>query len=170
MKQLLHFPRTRLSEGAREFGGVTREEAIKGALDQMESMRGDADLMIEKSIATLEQIAAAPQDGGFFSPGQMSAMLARCDQIVTLAGTFGYRALDAATCCLCDLLEGLRQSGLKDIASIRVHVRTMRLLAPGAPPLAAGHQNKVLAELTKILAHHGFARASDMADKAGTAS
>jgi hypothetical protein len=167
MKRLIHFPKTALSELVKDFGGFNRDDAIRGAQTELESMRAEADKVIEASVAALEQIAAAPEAPDGFSPGQMYAILVRCDQIVTLAGTFGYPALDTATRCLCDLTDGLRQEGDNDVASVKVHVRTMRLLAPGSPPLSPIHQEMVLSELAKILTHRGFARASDTADKAG---
>jgi hypothetical protein len=168
MKRLIHFPKTSLSELVTDFGGLNRDDAIRGAQGELESMRAEADKVIESSIAALEQIAAAPEGADGYSPGQMYAILVRCDQIVTLAGTFDYPALDTATRCLCDLTDGLRQEGRNDVASVKVHVRTMRLLAPGAPPLSPAHQEMVLSELAKILTHHGFDRASDAADAAGT--
>lgn len=166
MKRMIHFPRIRLWELVREFGGVNRDDAIAGAQTELESMRGQADQAIGAGIAALEEIVAAPEDATGYSDGQMVRILACCDQIVTLAGTFGYTALDSATRCLCDLADGLRQAGAADVPAIQVHARTMRLLAPGAPPLPAEHQDRVLTELAKILTHHGFTRAGDAADSA----
>jgi len=167
MKRLVHFPKTRLSELVKEFGGANRDDAIVGAQDELESMRGETDRVIGESISALEAIAGAPQDKTGYSPDQMDQMLALCDQTVTLAGTFGYKGLDEAARYLCDLLDGLREAGTGDVPSVVVHVRTMRLLAPGSPPLPPAHQDTVLAELAKILTHHGFSRAADTADKAG---
>jgi hypothetical protein len=170
MKRLIHFPKTALSELVKDFGGMNRDAAIKGAQEELESMRGQADTVIEASIAALEQIGAAPQKADGFSSGQVYEILVRCDQIVTLAGTFGYPALDTAARCLCDLLEGLKEKSAGDIAAIRVHLRTLRLLAPGAAPLPAAQQEIVLSELAKILTHYGFDRASDAADRTSLAS
>jgi hypothetical protein len=167
MKRLIHFPKTALSALVKDFGGLNRDDAIKGAQSELESMRAEADTVIAASLAALEQIAAAPEGDGGFSAGQMYEILVRCDQIVTLAGSFNYPALDTAARCLCDLTDGLRQEGGNDVPSVRVHVRTMRLLAPGSPPLPPAHQETVLSELAKILTHHGFGRASDAADAAG---
>ncbi len=170
MKRLIHFPKTTLSELVQDFGGMNRDAAIKSAQAELESLRGQADGVIEASIAALEQIGAAPQNADGYSPAQLYEVLVRCDQIVTLAGTFGYRALDTAARCLCDLLEGLRERGTGDIAAIRVHLRTLRLLAPGATTLPAPQQEMVLSELAKILTHYGFDRASDVADRTSLAS
>ena len=166
MKRMTHFPRLSLADTINGFGGVSRDEAVQAATEQLETLRGDADQAIEESLSAIEQLCATPQAGSAYSAAQLSGMLVRCDQIVTLAGTFGYRALDDATRYLCDLADGLLRSGTSDVPSVTVHVRAMRLLAPGSPPLAPGHQEKVLSELGRILAHHGYPRANDLADKA----
>jgi hypothetical protein len=133
-------------------------------------MRAEADRVIGETLSALEAIAGAPANKTHYSPDQMEQMLACCDQTVTLAGTFGYKGLDDAARCLCDLLDGLRTTQAGDVPSVTVHVRTMRLLAPGSPPLPPAHQDMVLAELAKILTHHGFSRAADTADKADPAT
>lgn len=167
MKRLVHFPKTRLSEAVKEFGGLGRDDAIQGAQERLESMRGEADQAICDGISALEAIADAPHEKTAYSPGQMNQMLAHCDQTVTLAGTFGYKGLDDAARCLCDLLDGLQEADIRDVPSVAVHVRAMRLLAPGSPPLPAAHQDMVLTELAKILTHHGIVRAADTVEKTG---
>ena len=170
MKRLIHFPKTTLSELVDDFGGMNRDDAIRGAQRELESMCTQADQAIDAGIAALQRISAAPDGDGGHSPAQLHEILVHGDQIVTLAGMFGHWALDGAARCLCDLMDGLRQEGRSDTASISVHVRAMRLLAPGSPPLPAEHQELVLAELAKILSHHGYSRASDLADGADVAA
>lgn len=159
MKCLVHFPKSRLAELASEFGGVSRAEAITNAQAGLEIMRGEADHAIGEKLTALEAIAAAPHDPHGYSPAQLAELLARGDQIVTLASTFGHDALDTAARCLCDLAAGLGRAGIADVASVKVHVRTMRLLAPGAT-LAKDHQDRVLSELARILDFHGFSRSA----------
>ena len=91
MNVLIHFPKTRLSELVQRFGGLSREEAVAAAARELESMRGEADARLLTAIAQLEKIAVS---GG---EEAMQEMLALCDQVVTLAGTYGYGALDKAT-------------------------------------------------------------------------
>ncbi len=166
MKKMTYFPRTKLSEAVGGFGGVARDDAVEGALKQLESMRGESDAVIGTSIAALERTAQAPEQKNAYSADQMQELLNCGDQIVTLAGTFGYQALDAATRGLCDVVSGLMAAGLSETASVQVHVRAIRLLAPGAPALPPAQVAIILSELAKILDHHGFARGSDIADKA----
>jgi len=153
---LTHFPKTRLSELVGRLGGINRDDAVEAAKKQLESMRGKSDEVILKSMATLEEIVERPASAAAYSPAQMNEILALGDQIVTLAGTFSYEALDKATRSLCDVADGLARNKRNDVASIRVHMRAMRMLAPGATPLPPEHVAVMLAELAKILAHHGF--------------
>ena len=156
MKALIHFPKTRLSELVQRFGGLTREEAVAAATIQLESLRQEADSAVETAIAQLEKMAGDRGAGA----AAMKQMLPLCDQIVTLAGTYGYGALDKATRSLCDLMDGLITAGMQDRASIRVHVQTIRMMAPGNS-LGANHVEVLLFELHKLLDHHGFASLAD---------
>ena len=152
MKALIHFPKTRLSELVQRFGGLSREEAVAAAVIQLETMRAEADAEVEASIVRLENMADQAASG---SEAAMKQMLPLCDQIVTLAGTYNYIALDKATRSLCDLLDGLLSAGKQDRPSIRVHVQTIRMLAPGNS-LPPEHVEVMLFELAKLLDHHGF--------------
>lgn len=163
MTALTHFPKTRLSELVGRLGGIKRDEAVAAAKQQLESMRGKADEVVLTSLASLEAIVYSPAKGNAYSPQQMRSILELGDQIVTLAGTFGYEALDKASRSLCDVTDGLSRAERDDMASIQVHMRALRLMAPGAAALSKENTDKVLAELSKILTHYGFKGISDEA-------
>jgi len=55
------------------------------------------------------------------------------------------------------LLDGLMRLGKSDIASILVHVQTIRMMAPAATTLKAEQVDLMLFELAKLLAHYGIA-------------
>src|ERR1700760_3006474 len=112
MSVLMHFPKTRLSELVKKFGGMSRDDAVAAATRQLETMRGEADAAILTAMNQLEKIVSSDKSGG--SAAVMSELLPLCDQIVTLAGTYGYTALDKATRSLCDLLDGLLTAGKQD--------------------------------------------------------
>jgi hypothetical protein len=156
MSVLTHFPKSRLSELAGRFGGLSREEAVEAATRELEILRPEAIRNIEAAIAGLEKIVsdAIPRRDG--SAAMMKTLLPAADQIVTLAGTYGYTALDKAARSLCDLLDGLLRQEKTDLASIRVHVQTIRMLAPGATALAAEHVEVMLFELARLLDHHAI--------------
>jgi hypothetical protein len=164
---MIFFPKTKLAEVAQELGGLSRDMAIESATNELETMRDEADLVFQRGITAIEEMAAAPETAQGFSYIQMNDLLTRGDQIVTLSGTFGHQGLDKATRGLCDLLLGLLQTSASDVPSVRVHVRAMRLLAPGSPALPEMHQQVILAELSKILVHHGFTPASEAPIPAG---
>jgi hypothetical protein len=165
MAALTHFPKIRLAELVGRFGGVSRDEAIAQAKKELEAMRGESDEVIETSLKTLEGVVYAPAERNRYSEAQLKQILVLCDQIVTLAGTFEYRALDQTTRSLCDVADGLLRSGRPDIASIHVHMRALRMVSPKAPALSDDQFAVMLAELKKILAHHGFEQISAAADK-----
>ncbi|HWY60564.1 MAG TPA: hypothetical protein VNW15_01555 [Rhizomicrobium sp.] len=155
MSVLTHFPpKSRLAELAGRFGGLSREDAVEAATREMQVMRPESDKAIMASIAQMEKIVTGATKRG--DAVLMKELLPPCDQIVTLAGTFGYGALDKATRSLCDLLDVLLRENKIDLASIRVHVQTIRMFAPGALSLSAEQIEVMLFELNKLLDHHGF--------------
>lgn len=161
MPALTFFPKTRLSELVGRLGGLTRDDAVEAAKTQLESLRGEADSVIGVSLGQLETVIYAPETPKTYSQAQLNDILALGDQIVTLAGTFGHQALDKAIRSLCDVADGLLRTKKQDVPSIQVHMRTIRMLAPGAPALSAEQTELVLSELAKILAHHGFKSLGD---------
>jgi len=161
--KMIHFPTTRLSEMVARAGGVSRSDAVEGAMAQMESMRGESDNVIEAAISAVEAVALAASARGKFTKAQMLDILRYGDQIVTLAGTFGYAPLDIASRSLCDVTDGLLGAGLDDPAPILVHVQAIRMMAPRATPLKTEEIEKILAELKKVSAHFNFGPLSQTA-------
>jgi hypothetical protein len=165
MPVLTYFPKTRLSTLIDRFGGVSRDDAVDGAMKQLESMRAESDAVIERSISQVETLIPPAVKEGKFTPESMREVLRLCDQIVTLAGTFGYANLDTASKSLCDVADGLLRSDRYDVSPIRVHVQALRMLAPLSPPLSALEVETILSELGKIIGFYGFTRASDSIGK-----
>jgi hypothetical protein len=149
------FPKTRLAEMAAQLGGIARDEAIAGAKESVELLREEGDTEINRSIGAIEAIVAG-SDRRSLQEADMRKILQLADQIVTLAGTFGYTALDKVMRSLCDVTDGLLQARLTDAAPIIVHVQSMRLMAPGSTALSPQQTAKVLGELAKILTHYNF--------------
>jgi hypothetical protein len=154
MSVLTHFPKSRLSELVGRFGGLTREAAIEAATRELGVVRPESDKAIISAIAQMEEIVMGAAKRG--DAVLMKQLLPHCDQIVTLAGTFGYGSLDLATRSLCDLLDGLLNQDKDDLASIRVHVRTIQMFAPGTKLPSEEHIDLMLLELHKLLDFHGI--------------
>jgi hypothetical protein len=150
-----YFPQSRLSEIAARSGGIARDEAVAGALESVETMRVECDEEIGRSMASIEAIVAA-SNGKSLHADDMRKILQYADQIVTLAGTFGYTALDKAMRSMCDVTDGLLQARLSDAAPVIVHAQAMRLMAPGSTVLSPGETARMLDELAKILVHYNF--------------
>jgi hypothetical protein len=134
-------------------------------MEQIESLRGESDAVLEATIAKLETVGHAAIKKGKFSRDQMLEILQHGDQIVTLAGTFGYGPLGIATRSLCDIVDGIMRAGTADMAPILVHVQAVRMMSPRSAALTPEEVDKVLAELTRVLAHFNFSPISDAADK-----
>jgi hypothetical protein len=150
-----YFPQTRLSEVAARSGGIARDEAVAGALESVESMRGEGNEEIVLSMTAIEAIVKG-SNGRSLHADDMQKILQFADQIVTLAGTFGYSALDKVMRSMCDVTDGLLQARLSDAAPIIVHAQAMRLMPPGSTALSPDETTKVLGELAKILTHYNF--------------
>jgi len=134
-------------------GGISREEALAAAIENLRSISGEGDQQIEEAINQIEAIAFQRTE---LSARDLKAILDLADQIVTLAGTFGYSYLDRATKNLCDIADGLLQAGRNDAAPILVHARAVRLFSPSASKLTEEEADKVLSELEKIKSFFNF--------------
>src|SRR4051812_41373493 len=99
MSVLTHFPKNRLAELVGRFGGISREDAVAAAAQELEVMRPQSDKAIIATIAELEKIVTGATKR--CDDAMIKELLPHCDQIVTLAGTFGYVALDKAARSLC---------------------------------------------------------------------
>jgi hypothetical protein len=155
MSVKVYFPVLPLQEAIAKGGGLTRENAVEAALENVRAISGEGDTSIEAAIQALEVIVGAAVQGRI-SPDQMRAVLEQADQVVNMAGTFGYNVLDRASRSLCDIADGLLREGRSEVAPVAVHVRAMRLFSPlcAAPPAGVGEH--ILAELGKVAAHYNF--------------
>jgi hypothetical protein len=155
MSTVTHFPKSRPSKLAGHFGGLSREKAVEAATRELQVMRPESDKAILSAVAQMEKIVtAATRRGG---AALMRELLPLCDQIVTLAGTFGYGVLDKAARSLCDLLDSLLGGHKNDLASIRVHVEIIRMFTPGTVPPGREQTEVMLLELAKLLNHRDLA-------------
>ncbi|THD61025.1 hypothetical protein [Phenylobacterium sp.] len=117
----------KLARIAREPGGKTVEEAVKGAEQRIESVR-------ERCVAALplkaEQLSAlAGGDRG--APDILEGLYNLGNAIFGVAGVYDLDALAEAACSLCDLLQGFRDGEPVNWSAVEVHVDGIRLLAGG---------------------------------------
>jgi hypothetical protein len=150
-----YFPKTRLNEMALRKGGIEREEAIESALKSIENLKPEGDAAIVAAIAEIEKLAATAP-GGMMSDTNLHRVLCLGDSIVSLAGTFAYKALDDMARSLCDLTDGLMTTGNHAAAPVAIHARSLQLVQPGAAPLPDRAIDHIRGELAKLLAHYNF--------------
>jgi hypothetical protein len=122
-KKKIFFPKTRFAELVARAGGIARDDALERAMASMESMREESDTEICRSIATLVSITSQSGTGNVLSDPQLDAIIRSGDQIVTLAGTFGYAALDTAARSLCDIVDWFARAGIRDKRPVAVLFR-----------------------------------------------
>jgi hypothetical protein len=157
----IHFPKTRLSKLVARPGGISYVAAIENAHKNIETMHEQSDEVIIRLIAEIDAIANAPQPEDEFTEADMSAILIRADQIVTLAETFGHELLDTIARSLCDMVDGLLGSGKRDVAPVLVHVQAMDKMAPGKETLCDAEFETILGELSKVRKHFNITSLSD---------
>lgn len=153
--KLVHFPKIKLQEMLMRPGGISRDAAIGGAMENLKAESGESNRVIETAIATIARIADGAK-GNVLPEADMKAILEQADEIVTLAGTFGYSYLDRAARGLCDITDGLIRTHRYDAAPIHVHVMALRLFSPAAPEPSRQEAERVLSELASVMAFYNF--------------
>jgi hypothetical protein len=151
----VYFPKIKLQEMLMRPGGIARDEAIQNAIENLREESGESNTVIEEAIAAIAAIASGAK-GNVLSAEDMAGILAQADQIVTLAGTFGYTYLDRAARGLCDMTDGLIRTKRPDAAPIHVHVMALRLFSPTAGTPSEAEAEKVLSELASVMAFYNF--------------
>lgn len=128
-------------------GGLKTGEAVEAAERNLESVRGEAMARLDAVIAELETLAAG---GG---AADIERMYSLSNEIVGVAGVFGYGPMGDAAYSLCELLDHLRTQGGWSAEGVAVHLQTLRLLrsagGPGADPKACA---AILEGLRKVSA------------------
>ena len=159
--KLVHFPKIRLSKLVARSGGISYVAAMENARKNIELMHEQGDKVIMRSIAEINDIVNAPRIGDKFSEADLSFILIRADQIVTLAETLGHKLLDTIAKSLCDMVDGFLRSGQHDVAPVLVHVQAMDMVAPGSATLSEAEFDTILGELLKVRKHFNISSISD---------
>ena len=134
---------------------------MENAHKNIEMMRGQGDDVILRAIAEIDAIANAPRPRKELSEAEMSAILLRADQIVTLAEAFGHSSLDVIAKSLCDMVDGLLKSEKRDLAPVLVHIQAMDKMAPGREALCDAEFGTILCELAKLRKHFNITSLGD---------
>jgi hypothetical protein len=118
----------RLAKVVKLPGGKTVAEALRAADARIESVRESCLATLQDKIARL---AALAERGPTEPAAALDGLYRTADEIFSVAGASGLRALGDAAYGLCDLAERFRTDGPANWQAIGVHVNGIRLLALG---------------------------------------
>ncbi|HEX2593842.1 MAG TPA: hypothetical protein VHL34_20250 [Rhizomicrobium sp.] len=138
---------SRLAKQIERPGGISKGDAIAKALENIEALRAEYVAHIGVLIEQAEAITATRSADAFHQ------LLRIGDTIISLSGTYCFHDLCGTAKHLCDLLSAFIERNETDWAPVAVHVRALRLFAPGSIDVGEISAQKVLLELRKILTH-----------------
>ncbi|MDR3528767.1 MAG: hypothetical protein P4L57_15965 [Rhizomicrobium sp.] len=147
----------RLGQLLRKPGGISRGLALKAADTNVERLREEFVAAIPAEIAALEAILAA-SGGQSIAVSDLDAMLGRASQILTLSGTYDFDRLDTVVKRFCDLVIGMIDKGIRDVAPVSVFLRAMRMVAPGAAEISETELTHILEGLASVQNYYGIVR------------
>lgn len=137
-------------------GGISRDDALGAARQNVESLRRDFVKAIPAEIAALEGMLDAGKTT--ITKDELDAMLRRAGQILTLSGTFGFSLLDQVVKRFCDLALGMIEMDIDKVAPVAVHLRAMRLVCPGGVALNVMEAERILKSLEDVQEHLGIGK------------
>lgn len=125
-------------------GGVTREQAVAAASNNVDGVADSLLPALYEEISQLEVlVASAPES---LSEDFIRDVFDRQSVIYNLAGTFGCAGLQQISESLGNLLVDMIELDIRPKEPVNVHVRAARMFGPGMPP--------VLEEAQAILLNH----------------
>jgi hypothetical protein len=145
-------------------GGVSRDDALSAARQNVETLRREFVGAIPLEIAALEAMLDVAGKK-YVTKDELDAMLLRAGQLLTLSGTFGFDLLDQVVKRFCDLAMGMIEKDIDKAAPVAVHLRAMRLVCPGSVQLNAEDADNMLKSLERVHAHLGIKRLDGSAPK-----
>ena len=145
-------PVNRLAAMIHKPGGLKVSQAVAAAEANLETLRDSTLERMDEIIVAMEADARGltAYDGEV-----IDRMYRLSNEVVGVAGVFGYGHMGEAAYSLCDLLDQLRAQEGWNVAAVRVHLQTLRLLrqqgGPAADPLACA---AILEGLRQVAARH----------------
>ena len=119
-----------------------RAQAVAAAAVRVAALQDMAMTAIEALIAELETCG-----------GDLARIGRDAHRIITLAEPFGLTPLADAARRLCDLAAMLRARNCHAPDALTVHVRALRLFAPGSPALGDADAAVVLGRIAALASH-----------------
>lgn len=107
-------------------GGITAEQATMAAEANLETIRRQSLIELDKVIARLLDMREGLRTDP--SPTQTEQLYALAGTITGIAGSFGLVDVQAAAASLCELIDELDLQKRDNFEAIDVHLRGLRLL------------------------------------------
>lgn len=144
------WPENRLRALLTRPGGMTREEALAGAAEQLEECRPEAAMMAAEALAEIESIIANASSGEL-SRDQVYAVLQHTERLSSIAATFDWKPMARVTSSLGELGMSFLDAPQRPAHPIAVHVRAARWAADNMA-LSEEQAAPVLDGLLKVVA------------------
>src|SRR3954471_14192945 len=103
----IFFPDTRFERMARRSGGLTREEAMRGAQAQLEEIKPDFEPWLDGQLQDLKTVLKGLTDGAPFSLS-MDTGQRICAQVQDVGSTMGFGLVTFVANALFEILETVR--------------------------------------------------------------
>lgn len=152
----IFFPDTRFERMARRAGGLTREEAMKGAQQQLDEIKPDFEPWLDKQLQDLRAVLEGLKDGAAFSL-PMDTGQRICAQVQDVGTTMGFGLVTFVANALYEILETVKAGAPYDKDMVTCHVDALffvtrepyRNMSPeDVPELTAGLRR--LADIASI--------------------
>ena len=122
----IFFANTRFERQARRPGGVDRDQALKRAQAEVEELKSDFGVWIDKELeqlnASLAKLVNNPKD-----KASLERAYECCSQLRDVGGTMGYELVTFVARTLCDILEAYIGGAAYDKKVIDCHIDAFML-------------------------------------------
>lgn len=126
-------PVNRLAAMIHKPGGLKESQAVAAAEANLEALREQT---VERLDAVVAALTAEADALSGFDADALDRMYRLSNEVVGVAGVFGYGHMGEAAYSLCELLDELRARESWSDAMVRVHLQTLRLLRQRGGPAA----------------------------------
>lgn len=120
----IFFPDTRFERMARRNGGMSREEAVKAAQQQLEEMKSDFEPWLDGQLQELRTALSGHSDGSPFGQPMESGQRI-CAQVQDVGTTMGFGLVTFVANALFEILDTVKAGAPYDKDMVDCHVNTL---------------------------------------------
>jgi hypothetical protein len=120
----IFFPDTRFERMARRSGGMTRDEAVKAAQQQLEEMKSEFEPWLDGQLQELRRALSGHGDGSPFVPPMESGQRI-CVEVQDVGTTMGFGLVTFVANALFEILETVKAGAPYDKDMVDCHVNTL---------------------------------------------